>query len=143
MVIPYIPYINHGSLLDFFDAHGRPHHGRPKGPLDPTRLLDQVSGARIFRASVHRMSPGSTYLGKIIVLPIYIYIICICIYITYIYIYLSIYILNYVYIYIYIPMVFPWYSHGIWVNDIKSLLGMNYMYYIKVNLNRMNGNIFF
>jgi hypothetical protein len=42
--------------------------------------------------------------------------------------------------YIYI---FPWYSHGIWVNDIKSLLGMNYMYYIKVNLNRMNGNIFF
>ena len=40
-------------------------------------------------------------------------------------------------------MVFPWYSHDIWVNDIKSLLGMNYMYYIEVNLNRMNGNIFF
>ena len=40
-------------------------------------------------------------------------------------------------------MVFPWYSHDIWVNDIESLLGMNYMYYIEVNLNRMNGNIFF
>ena len=50
------------------------------------------------------------------------------------------------YIYIYshgIPMVLPWYSHDIWVNDIKSLLGMNYMDYIEVNLNRMNGNIFF
>ena len=38
---------------------------------------------------------------------------------------------------------FPWYSHDIWVNDIKSLLGMNYMYDIELNLNRMNGNIIF
>lgn len=64
--------------------------------------------------------------------------ICIYIYINYTYI-----IYTYFIVYIYIHIVFPLFSHDIWVNDIKSLLGMNYMCDIEVNLNRMNGNIIF